>query len=148
MVDRSAVFVNSAVRYLSLNPNVDVVGHCSSAQDALQVSRELAPDLVLMDLAMRRGSALDLTRRMKALNPGGKVVLLGLHDNVQYLRAATQAGADAFLPKWDFAGRLWPVLSGLFDDRFSGEANDRHVRGARDGGSRVTRRDPSSLRQQ
>lgn len=137
MVDRSALFVDSAARYLSLNPHVDVVGHCSSAQDALKVSRELAPDLVLMDLAMRRGSVFDLTRRMKAINPGGKVVLLGLHDNVHYSRAATQAGADAFLPKWDFAGRVWPVLSGLFDARLSGQADERWVRGARGGDDRL-----------
>jgi len=145
MVDRSAFFANSAARFLSMNPNLEIVGHVSSAQGALNQTRELSPDLVLVDLGLRHASAFDLTRQMKAINPSSKVVLLGLHDNEHYERAARRAGADAFLPKWDFASHVWRVLAGLFDGRLSGETDDREVRRVRESKCRIPQCEPSSL---
>jgi len=121
MVDGSAHFADSARRFLSMYPGVEFVGHCSTAQDALEKSRQLLPDLVLLDLALRGTNTFDIARQMKAVHPRGRVVLLGLHDNVHYERAADRAGADAFVPKWDFASRVWPILAGLFDRRLSRE---------------------------
>ena len=130
LVDRSAWFVSSARSFLSMNPDIEIVGHCSSARNALDQSRDLAPDLILMDLGLSHVSPFDLARQLKAINPHSRVVLLGLHDNEHYRNAAQDAGADAFLPKWDFACRIWSTIGPLFDGCLSTESREQRAPGA------------------
>ena len=129
LVDGSPHFVNSAARFLSMNRSIEIIGHCSSAQDALDRSQELAPDLILMDLGLPRTSAFDLTRQIKTIRPAIRVVLLGFHDNEHYRKAATDAGADAFLPKWEFASRVWPILARLFNGHLTGDVDEHESSG-------------------
>ncbi|MBI4277583.1 MAG: response regulator, partial [Armatimonadetes bacterium] len=52
IVDDSRTFREAAARFLSRHPDMVVVGHASSGEDALSQTDRLRPDLVLMDLTM------------------------------------------------------------------------------------------------
>jgi DNA-binding NarL/FixJ family response regulator len=110
LVDDSASFLQSAMRFLATDERVDVVGLASSGSQALDRVAELNPQLVLMDLAMPGINGLEATRRLKAQPNPPWVVILTLHDTQEYRMAAAEAQADAFLTKSDFGDKLLPLI--------------------------------------
>ena len=114
LVDDYPDFLESAARFLSTVPQVDLVGHAFSGPEAIQQSRRLRPDLVLMDLAMPDMNGLEATRQIKAQIGAPRVVILSLYDNPAYRRMATAAGADYFLNKSDLGEALVPLVHELF----------------------------------
>lgn len=116
LIDDNSEFLDLAVRFLSENANIEVVGRLSSGKDALEQLSNVRPDLVLMDLAMAEMNGLEATRRIKTLVVPPKVIVLTLHDHSVYRKAAMDAGADGFVSKTDFATALLPFVYRLFDD--------------------------------
>jgi DNA-binding NarL/FixJ family response regulator len=110
LVDDSPSFLESAVRFLSNDERIDVVGLALSGTQALDCVDQLQPDLVLMDLAMPGISGLDVTRRLKARPNPPWVVILTLHDTLEYRMAAAEAQADGFITKSDFGDKLLPLI--------------------------------------
>jgi DNA-binding NarL/FixJ family response regulator len=84
---------------LDAQPDLDVVGEAADGRAALQRARELAPDLVLMDVRMPDLDGLEATRRLLAREPCPKVVVLTTFDLDDYVYEAIRAGASGFLLK-------------------------------------------------
>ena len=76
-----------------------VVGEASSGVEALEKTRTLEPDIVIMDLAMPGMDGVQATRRMTELGLGTKVLVLTIHAEDEYLVPALNAGAVGFLNK-------------------------------------------------
>ena len=84
---------------LDAQPDLDVVGEAADGREALQRARELAPDLVLMDVRMPELDGLEATRRLLEREPSPKVVVLTTFDLDDYVYEAIRAGASGFLLK-------------------------------------------------
>jgi DNA-binding NarL/FixJ family response regulator len=84
---------------LGTEKDIEVVGEAGDGQTAVELARELAPDVVLMDVQMPGVDGLEATRRI--LGAGGpiKVVILTTFDREDYLFEALRAGASGFLLK-------------------------------------------------
>jgi DNA-binding NarL/FixJ family response regulator len=78
---------------------VDVVGEVTDYESAIRLARELRPDLMLVDIDLPGGGGVLLTHRIKALQPGIRVILMTGHDEEAYLSGTGRGGADALLPK-------------------------------------------------
>ena len=63
-----------------------------------------------MDLNMPGMSGLEATRRMKALDPGVRVIVVSLYDGPEFRTAAMNAGAEDLVAKQDFAVLIAPLL--------------------------------------
>lgn len=113
LVDDSVSFLHSATRFLSIEPWLIVVAHARSGTEAIDMAEAFQPDVVLMDLAMPGMSGLEATRRIKALPRAPKVVLISTYDSAGHREAAMEAGADGYLGKTEFVGRVLPLLSTL-----------------------------------
>lgn len=109
IVDDSPQFLKAARMILSEDPALDVVGGTCSGADAVDLVSRLHPDVVLMDLAMPLMNGLEATRHIKAAQRSPIVIVLTLHDNLEYRNTATAAGADGFVPKSE-AGTQLPAL--------------------------------------
>ena len=114
LVDDSAEFLDSIARFLGLGAALQIVGVATSGSAAIEQAAALKPDLVLMDLAMPGMNGLEATRQLKAAAAPPRVVIMTLHDNVEYREAARAAAADGFISKSAIRSQLFPMIANLF----------------------------------
>jgi two-component system, NarL family, response regulator DevR len=89
-----------------LAPHIHIVGEASSVEGARAGILEHLPDVVLLDIRMGDGSGIELCRRIKAMLPAVRVLLLSSYLDDQLILSALDAGVDGYLLKEDDAERL------------------------------------------
>jgi len=93
-----------------------VVGEAGSAAEALAEAGRSAPDLVLMDINMRGSNGIEATAQFKAQYPQIRVLILSMHDKLEYVTQAIQAGARGYVlkdaPGKDIVVAIETVMSG------------------------------------
>jgi len=83
-----------------------VVGWAGSGAEALVHADVFDPDMVLLDLSLGDMSGLDVATQLKRSPRPPYIAIVSTNDVAAYASAAAQAGADAFVSKWEFAERL------------------------------------------
>jgi CheY-like chemotaxis protein len=76
--------------------------------EAVRLSEEFQPDVILMDARMPRMSGLEAVRHIKAKSPTIKIVVLSMYSDMQ--SKAIEAGADAFVGKGDLPEKIRETL--------------------------------------
>jgi len=84
---------------LERHENFEVIGEAADGREAVERAEQLAPDVVVIDIAMPRLNGLDATRQIIAKNPAASVVVLSMHSDESYIVRALKAGARGYLLK-------------------------------------------------
>lgn len=79
--------------------SIEIAGEAGDGNDAIRLTGELHPDVVLMDLTMPDLDGYSATRKIKTLYPDTKVLVLTVHSTQEARQKAYQAGADGFIEK-------------------------------------------------
>ena len=84
---------------LDLEDDITIVGEAADGAEAVALTAERSPDVVLMDVEMPGVDGLEATRRIVAAGGAASVLILTTFDRDDYLFAALEAGASGFLLK-------------------------------------------------
>src|ERR1700743_2993296 len=79
--------------------DIECVGTCASAEEALETIPQITPDVVLMDIRLPQMSGIECTLRLKELLPTTPIVILTVLDDDELIFRALEAGADGYLLK-------------------------------------------------
>ena len=104
IADDQALVRAGLATLLDSQPGLTVVGQAGTGEEAVQLARKLAPDVVLMDIRMPVLNGLAATRRILSAPPAPgahpvRVVVLTTYDLDEYVYEALRAGASGFLLK-------------------------------------------------
>ncbi len=99
LVDDQALFREGLRTLLSVQPGLQVVGEAGNGEQALEQTRALCPDVVLMDLRMPILDGVAATRQIKHSCPNSKVIVLTTFDDDEYIFDGLRAGAVGYLLK-------------------------------------------------
>jgi DNA-binding NarL/FixJ family response regulator len=87
------------VELLTADPAIEIVGQAATGRQAVERTRRLAPDVVLMDVRMPDLDGIAATRELTGTAPGTKVLILTTFEQDDYIFGALHAGASGFLLK-------------------------------------------------
>ena len=99
LVDDHAVVRTGFRLLLQARSDFAVVGEAESGEAACQRYIDLAPDVVVMDIAMPGMGGIEALRRIRAHDPQARVLALSAHDDPMHARRALREGALGFLSK-------------------------------------------------
>ncbi|HYL69678.1 MAG TPA: response regulator transcription factor [Candidatus Dormibacteraeota bacterium] len=124
VVDDHPVVRRGLTTFLSNEPDMRVLGAAASGEEALSMAQTLHPALVLMDLSMPGIGGIEATRRLMAVDPTVRVVMLTSFGGHERMVEALKAGAVGYVVKdtapADMLRALRQVMSG------SGEVSTDH----------------------
>jgi two-component system, NarL family, response regulator NreC len=84
---------------LSNQPGMDVIAEADNGRETVRLARDLAPDLVIMDIGMPDLNGIDATRQITAELPNVKVIALSMHSDRRFVVQMFRAGASGYLLK-------------------------------------------------
>jgi len=113
LVDDHLLFRKGLARLLDAQPDFEVIGEAADGLEAVEQTRALHPDLVLMDVRMPNCDGLEATRRIKVQMKDVQVVMLTVSDDERDLTTAVRYGADGYLLKDLLPETLFQQLRGL-----------------------------------
>ena len=99
LVDDEVLIRQGMASLLSLHDDFEIVGEASNGEEALDISRKVQPDVVLMDIQMPVLDGVEATRRLLESLPKAKVLVLTTYDNEEYIVDAVRNGASGYLLK-------------------------------------------------
>lgn len=99
LVDDHEIVRTSLGLLLESQGDIVILGQASSGCQAVEMSKNLLPDVVIMDITLPDISGIEATRRIKAINPKIAIVALTIHEDPQYFFEMLAAGADGYIPK-------------------------------------------------
>lgn len=86
-------------RLLSDVPDIEVIAEVASGEDAIKTSKDLKPDVILMDVKMPGIGGLEATRKIKRVNPDVKIIILTVCEGEPFPTKLLQAGARGYITK-------------------------------------------------
>jgi DNA-binding NarL/FixJ family response regulator len=99
LTDDHTLFRQGIRTLLSSEPDLEIVGEAANAADAVELSQQLRPDVVLMDIGMPGLSSFEATRLIRKERPNTHVVFLSMYDDDDYLAECVEIGASGYVLK-------------------------------------------------
>ena len=94
------VFVRDGIKSLLENEtNITVVGEAVDGLDALEVVKNLNPDLLILDIRMPHLTGIEVVEKLRSQNNTVKIIMLSMHESEEYVLKSIKAGADGYLLK-------------------------------------------------
>lgn len=84
---------------ISRQADMEVIGEAENGEQAIELARQVKPDVIIMDVRMRGIDGIEATRQIKAEMPGVKVIVLSAYDNREYIIGMAKAGISGYLLK-------------------------------------------------
>jgi DNA-binding NarL/FixJ family response regulator len=110
LVDDHAILRDGIRALLKNESDIIVIGEAEDGRTAVNLTRQLLPDVVLMDIAMPLLNGLEATRQIIHDYPTVKVLILSMYDNEEYIRNSLANGAMGYILKDASAAELLDAI--------------------------------------
>jgi len=117
IADDHAVLRAGLRRLIGEQPDMDVVGEAADGEEAVRRTRELRPDVALMDLTMPGLGGLKAIERIRQDCPETRVLVLTMHDVPAYLRSVLAAGGSGYVVKRAADSELLSAIRSVYRGR-------------------------------
>jgi DNA-binding NarL/FixJ family response regulator len=97
--DDHTLFVEGIKAMLRNESSLEIIGEARDGRQAVELVKELKPDVLLMDVSMPDMNGFDATRRIHEFNPAVKVLMLTMHDEEELVARCLEAGAAGYIIK-------------------------------------------------
>jgi len=102
-------------------PELEIICETSDGSEAVQKAEELQPDLILIDIGLPTLNGLEAARRIRALSPRSKIIIVSQEKSADVLREAFRAGANGYVVKVDTGTELLNAVDAVLrGGRFAG----------------------------
>ncbi|WEK07347.1 MAG: response regulator transcription factor [Candidatus Pseudomonas colombiensis] len=106
-------FIRSAVKMLLKQEQFDVVAEADNGADAVQLAREHAPDLIILDIAMPKLDGLEVISRLSTLGLPSKILVLTSQPALLYSMRCMKAGAAGYISKTNDLDELVKAITAI-----------------------------------
>lgn len=118
LVDDHKIVRDGLRSLLEKTPGMEVIAEAAEGRAAVQLVRELSPNVVIMDVAMPDLNGIEATRRIREENPETKIVALSMHSDKRFIAGMLNAGASGYLLKdcafEELAGAVNTIVEGKY----------------------------------
>lgn len=115
IVDDHPVVRRGLQTCLSRQDRLKIVGEASDGDEAIRMTKDLSPDIVMMDISMPGKSGLAVTELLRKEAPRVKVLVLSMHNNREYVFRIIQAGAHGYVSKGASPDELVRAIEAVYD---------------------------------
>ena len=131
IADDHEVVRRGLITLLQAHDGWEICGEARDGREAVEMARQLKPDVVILDVGMPNLNGLAATRQLAQQNHRQKIIVLTITDSDQVIREALDAGARGFVLKSDAARDLVSAVEALQRDRmfFTPRVNDMVLAG-------------------
>ncbi|HTP79787.1 MAG TPA: response regulator transcription factor [Bacteroidota bacterium] len=125
LADDHPLVRSGLVKLLESYPEFSVIGEAGDGEEAIRKTKELKPDIVIIDLSMPKLSGIEATKVIRKQFPAVAVLVLTMHDNEEYVYQILKSGAGGYIlknsGKDDLATAVRAVMNGkkFFSPRVS-----------------------------
>ncbi len=110
IADDSEQVRKSLSRLLSILTGVEIIGEAVDGRQAIDKTRKLKPDILILDMKMPNGSGLDVLHEIAPDKENLKVIMLTNYANEQFRNESLKAGADYFFDKSTEFEKVFDVI--------------------------------------
>jgi DNA-binding NarL/FixJ family response regulator len=134
VVEDHPVLCDGLKQLIESQPDLTCSGVADNTSDAKRLAEQSQPDLMILDLRLKAGDALDFIKTLRAENPELKVLVLSQYDELLFAERALRAGASGYIMKENAADEILravrKVLAGdlYFSERVAAAVVQRSLR--------------------
>src|SRR6056297_1807092 len=99
IADDHQLFREGLVNLISSAPDIMVMAEAKDGKEAVEKTKEMKPDVVLIDIGMPQMNGIEATRIIKKQDQKVKVIAVSMHSDRQFVKGILEAGADGYLLK-------------------------------------------------
>ena len=113
LADDHVMFRHGIRKILEEVRGLRVVGEAGDGHELLSLLNRIVPQMVILDISMPNIRGIEATREIKTMHPQVSVAILTMHNNMDYLRYAIAAGAEAYVLKQDAGNDLFDAIEAV-----------------------------------
>jgi DNA-binding NarL/FixJ family response regulator len=99
------------------DPRFDVIAECGTGEEAVEKSKQLRPDIVIMDINLPGINGIEATEQIRKYSPSTKILGVSLHTQPTYARKMIQKGAMGYVTKNSSREEMYKALTEIFNGR-------------------------------
>jgi len=128
IADDHALLRETLAQFLNSQADMRVVGEAGTASATVNQATVTDPEVILLDITMPGGSGISIIPELRRLSLGVRIIIMTMHDEPSYLRAAVAAGVEGYLVKTSSPAVLLEAIRAVKrGERFIDESMRHHL---------------------